>query len=202
MHDGKRRNELRAGTTLAFWRAAGFPFPVEAHMKTSIIAGSLLTALTLTVPLQAQQVAADVVLPGPVAGHVLIGNGYSAYRRPVVYRAPARVTSFSRAGLFARQVILLAPIAGYFVLCATDLRLDDGIEKHLPLCRSSPAALPRRDLGGLEESLLHARHAGERRVGDGAESEVGRAGTTTQDYLLGAVGGAAAGYGPRPTPFE
>lgn len=61
-------------------------------MKTSIIAGSLLTALTLTVPLHAQQVAADVVLrSGPVAGHVVIGNGYSTYRRPVVYRAPARV---------------------------------------------------------------------------------------------------------------
>ena len=66
-------------------------------MKTSIIAGSLLTALTLTVPLQAQQVAADVVLrSGPVAGHVVIGNGYSTYRRPVVYRAPARVIVVER----------------------------------------------------------------------------------------------------------
>jgi hypothetical protein len=68
-------------------------------MKTSIIAGSLLTALTLTVPLQAQQVAADVVLrSGPVAGHVVIGNGYSTYRRPVVYRAPARVIVVERLG--------------------------------------------------------------------------------------------------------
>ena len=66
-------------------------------MKTSIIAGSLLTALTLTVPLQAQQVAADVVLrSGPVAGRVVIGNGYSTYRRPVVYRAPARVIVVQR----------------------------------------------------------------------------------------------------------
>ena len=66
-------------------------------MKTSVIAGSLLTALTLTVPLQAQQVAADVVLrSGPVAGHVVIGNGYSTYRRPVVYRAPARVIVVER----------------------------------------------------------------------------------------------------------
>ena len=66
-------------------------------MKTSIIAGSLLTALTLTVPLHAQQVAADVVLrSGPVAGHVVIGNGYSTYRRPVVYRAPARVIVVER----------------------------------------------------------------------------------------------------------
>jgi hypothetical protein len=66
-------------------------------MKTSIIAGSLLTALMLTVPLQAQQVAADVVLrSGPVAGHVVVGNGYSTYRRPVVYRAPARVIVVER----------------------------------------------------------------------------------------------------------
>ena len=66
-------------------------------MKTSIIAGSVLTALTLTVPLNAQQVAADVVLrSGPVAGHVVIGNGYSTYRRPMVYRAPARVIVVER----------------------------------------------------------------------------------------------------------
>jgi hypothetical protein len=66
-------------------------------MKPSIIAGSLLTALTLTVPLHAQQVAADVVLrSGPIAGHVVIGNGYSTYRRPVVYRAPTRVIVVER----------------------------------------------------------------------------------------------------------
>jgi hypothetical protein len=66
-------------------------------MKPSIIAGSLLAALTLTVPLHAQRVAADLVLrSGPVAGHVVIGNGYSTYRRPVVYRAPARVIVVER----------------------------------------------------------------------------------------------------------
>ncbi len=67
-------------------------------MKTSIIAGSLLTALTLTGPLQAQQVAANVVVrSGPVAGHVVIGNGYSTYRRPVVYRqVPERVIVVER----------------------------------------------------------------------------------------------------------
>jgi hypothetical protein len=66
-------------------------------MNTSIIGGSLLTALTLTVPLQAQQVAADVVVrSGPVAGHVMIGHGYSTYRPPVVYRAPARVIVVER----------------------------------------------------------------------------------------------------------
>ncbi|MEP6688785.1 MAG: hypothetical protein ABJC36_10585 [Gemmatimonadales bacterium] len=66
-------------------------------MKTSIVAGSLLTALTLTVPLQAQQVAAHVIVrSGPVAGHVVIGNGYSTYRRPVAYRAPERVIVVER----------------------------------------------------------------------------------------------------------
>jgi hypothetical protein len=61
-------------------------------MKTSIVAGSLLAALSLVAPLHSQQVAADVVVwSGPVAGHVVIGDGYSTYRRPVVYRrAPAR----------------------------------------------------------------------------------------------------------------
>lgn len=66
-------------------------------MKTSIVAGSLLTALTLTGPLHAQQVAADVIVrSGPVAGHVVIGNQYSTYRRPVVYRAPERVIVVER----------------------------------------------------------------------------------------------------------
>jgi hypothetical protein len=67
-------------------------------MDTSIIAGSLIAALSLAAPLQAQQVAADVVIrTGPVAGHVAV-NGYSTYRRPVtVYRrAPARVIVVER----------------------------------------------------------------------------------------------------------
>ena len=67
-------------------------------MKTSIVAGSLLTALSLAGPLAAQQVAADVVVrSGPVAGHVVIGNEYSTFRRPVVYRrAPERVIVVGR----------------------------------------------------------------------------------------------------------
>jgi hypothetical protein len=66
-------------------------------MKTSIVAGSLLAALSLVAPLHGQ-VAADVVVrSGPVAGHVVIGDGYSTYRRPVVYRrAPARVIVVER----------------------------------------------------------------------------------------------------------
>jgi hypothetical protein len=57
-------------------------------MRTSIATGSLLTALFLAQPAQAQQVLADVVLQtGPVAGHVVIGNGYSTYgRQRVIYR--------------------------------------------------------------------------------------------------------------------
>jgi hypothetical protein len=67
-------------------------------MKTSIVAGSLLAALSLVAPLHGQQVAADVVVrSGPVAGHVVIGDAYSTYRRPVVYRrAPARVIVVER----------------------------------------------------------------------------------------------------------
>jgi hypothetical protein len=59
-------------------------------MRTSIATGSLLTALLLGQPAQAQQVLADVVLQsGPVAGHVVIGDGYSTYgRQRVVYRRP------------------------------------------------------------------------------------------------------------------
>ncbi|MEP7176644.1 MAG: hypothetical protein ABI860_08840 [Gemmatimonadales bacterium] len=67
-------------------------------MKTSIVAGSLLAALTVVAPLHGQRVAADVVVRGgPVAGHVVVGDGYSTYRRPVVYRrAPARVIVVER----------------------------------------------------------------------------------------------------------
>jgi hypothetical protein len=67
-------------------------------MRTSIVAGSLLAALSLVAPLAAQQVSADVVLrSGPVAGRVIVGDGYSTYRRPVVYRrVPARVIVVER----------------------------------------------------------------------------------------------------------
>lgn len=68
-------------------------------MNTSIVAGSLLAALSLVTPLQGQQVSGSVVIrSGPVAGHVVVGNGYSTYRRPVVVyrRAPARVIVVER----------------------------------------------------------------------------------------------------------
>jgi hypothetical protein len=68
-------------------------------MNTSIVAGSLLAALSLVTPLHAQQVAANVVVrSGPVAGHVVIGDRYSSYRRPVVVyrRAPERVIVVER----------------------------------------------------------------------------------------------------------
>ena len=74
-------------------------------MNTSIAAGSLLAALTLVTRLHGQQVSAGVVVrSGPVAGHVVIGDGYSTYRRPVVVyrRAPARVIVIER--VYRRQV--------------------------------------------------------------------------------------------------
>jgi hypothetical protein len=64
-------------------------------MNASTIAGSLVASLVLaTSPVQAQLVAANVVVrSGPVAGRVVVSNGYSTYHRPpvVVYRrAPER----------------------------------------------------------------------------------------------------------------
>lgn len=74
-------------------------------MNTSIVAGSLLAALTLATPVHGQ-VAAEVVLrSGPVAGHVVVGDGYSTYRRPVVYRrAPERVIVVER---YAPRVVVV-----------------------------------------------------------------------------------------------
>lgn len=62
-------------------------------MHASIVAGSLIAALSLATPLRGQRVAAHVIVrSGPVAGHVVVGDGYSTYRRPVVNRrGPARV---------------------------------------------------------------------------------------------------------------
>jgi hypothetical protein len=58
-------------------------------MVARIVAGSLLASLLAAVPSAAQTVAADVIVrSGPVAGHVVVGDGYSTYRRPVVERRP------------------------------------------------------------------------------------------------------------------
>ena len=52
-------------------------------MNANVLAGSLLSGLLLTTPLAAQQVAASVfVRGGPIAGHVVVENGYSTYRHP------------------------------------------------------------------------------------------------------------------------
>jgi hypothetical protein len=57
-------------------------------MHTSATAWSLLAGLVLSAaPLHAQRVDARVVVrSGPVAGHVVIRDGYSTYRRPVTRR--------------------------------------------------------------------------------------------------------------------
>lgn len=60
-------------------------------MKTGILAGSCLAGLVLfATPLWAQRVSAEVVVrDGPIAGRVIVGDGYSSYHRPVVvYRRP------------------------------------------------------------------------------------------------------------------
>jgi len=70
-------------------------------MRTSIVAGSLIAALSLVAPLSAQRVSADVAIrSGPVTSRVVVGDGYSTYRRPVVYRrVPARVIVVERVYL-------------------------------------------------------------------------------------------------------
>ena len=60
-----------------------------------VVAWSLIVGLAATAaPLYAQQVRAGVVVRGgPVAGHVIVRDGYSTYRRP----APRRVVVVDRA---------------------------------------------------------------------------------------------------------
>jgi len=57
-------------------------------MRTSAVTWSLIAGLLSTaVPLHAQRVEAGVVVrSGPVAGHVVIRDGYSTYRRPTARR--------------------------------------------------------------------------------------------------------------------
>ena len=57
-------------------------------MRTSAVTWSLIAGiLSAAVPLHAQRVEAGVVVrSGPVAGHVVIRDGYSTYRRPTARR--------------------------------------------------------------------------------------------------------------------
>ena len=96
-------NYLDAGTTLALGGCCGFPRPpVEAYMKTSTLAWSLVAGLAFTAaPLHAQHVSGEVVVHGgPVAGRVVVDDGYSSYRRParrvVVERYAPRVVRVER----------------------------------------------------------------------------------------------------------
>jgi hypothetical protein len=61
-------------------------------MRTTVFAGSLLSALVLVAaPLEAQRVSANVVVhSGPVAARVAVVDGYSTYRprRVVSHEAP------------------------------------------------------------------------------------------------------------------
>jgi hypothetical protein len=60
----------------------------EDYMRTSAVTWSLIAGfLSTAVPLHAQRVEAGVVVrSGPVAGHVVIRDGYSTYRRPTARR--------------------------------------------------------------------------------------------------------------------
>jgi hypothetical protein len=76
-------------------------------MRTSIVAGSLFAALSLAAPLSAQRVSADVAIrSGPVASRVIVGDGYSTYRRRVEYRpVPARVIVVERVYVRHRSAL-------------------------------------------------------------------------------------------------
>jgi hypothetical protein len=68
-------------------------------MRTTVFAGSLLSALVLlAAPLEAQRVSAHVVVhSGPVAAHVTVADGYSTYRpRRVVYHEAPRLIVIER----------------------------------------------------------------------------------------------------------
>jgi hypothetical protein len=71
-------------------------------MKTSTLAWSLVAGLAvMAAPLHAQQVWAEVVVRGgPVAGRVVVDDGYSSYRRSsrrvVVERYAPRVVRVER----------------------------------------------------------------------------------------------------------
>jgi hypothetical protein len=68
-------------------------------MRTTVFAGSLLSALVLVAaPLEGQLVSADVVVrSGPVAARVAVVDGYSTYRpRRVVYHEAPRLVVIER----------------------------------------------------------------------------------------------------------
>ena len=71
-------------------------------MKTSTLAWSLAAGLAfMAAPLHAQRVSAEVMVRGgPFAGRVVVGDGYSSYRRParrvVVERYAPRVVRVER----------------------------------------------------------------------------------------------------------
>lgn len=86
-------------------------------MYPRIVAGSLLAGLLAAAsPSAAQTVAADVVFRGgPVAGRVIVGDGYSTYRRHpvvVVHRRPVarRVVVVER---YAPRVVVVERVYRY-----------------------------------------------------------------------------------------
>jgi hypothetical protein len=81
-------------------------------MVVRIVAGSLLASLLVGAPAAAQNVAADVLIrSGAVAGHVVVRDGYSTYRRPTVIverrRVARRVVVVER---YAPRVIVVEPV--------------------------------------------------------------------------------------------
>lgn len=61
-------------------------------MRTKVIVGALITMASVAAPLQAQRIEAGIsVHNGPIAGHVIVNDGYSSYTgEPVVHYRPVR----------------------------------------------------------------------------------------------------------------
>jgi hypothetical protein len=72
---------------LAFRGAAVIPFSSEDHIRPAVAWSSIVGLMITVAPLHAQRVQAGVVVrSGPIAGHVVIRDGYSTYRRPTTRR--------------------------------------------------------------------------------------------------------------------
>jgi hypothetical protein len=72
---------------LAFRGAAVIPFPSEDYMRPAVAWSSIVGLVITVAPLHAQRVQAGVVVQsGPIAGHVVVRDGYSTYRRPTARR--------------------------------------------------------------------------------------------------------------------
>ena len=127
---------------------------LEDHMCTSATARSLLAGLVLTVaaaPLHAQRVEAGVaVYGGPVAGHVIVRDGYSTYHRP--YARRVYVVERPRIVVVERSTATARPSTGRAAVPARH-RLLPGRPLLRPLGRSQVRGPRGRSVGARRPVL-------------------------------------------------